>query len=760
MSVSTVLEQIQNDPRFRERFAHAEILPARAAKYGTLSEPLPEVLEDYLNRNGIRLYTHQCAAIDAVRKRENLLLTTSTASGKTLAFHLPILERLMDDPNATALYLYPTKALANDQLKTLQAIERFGGLSTESAIYDGDTPGHRRAAIRARSRILLSNPYELHQILPWHHKWSGYLGHLQFVVIDEAHRYRGIFGSHIALLLRRLCRMSNHYGATPQWILASATLANPQEFSRKLTGASCQVLNEDGSPRGKRSFVLYNPYPNGEVDRSPHQETKELFLACIQGGLQTLCFTGSRRLAELVARWAREGNGHSLPGWEHRIAPYRAGFLPEERRLIEQQLKEGSLQGVVSTNALELGVDIGGMDAVIISGFPGTVISTWQQAGRAGRRAGDSLSILVGFQNPLDQYFMHHPQSFFSRPMEHAIVDETNPYITSGHLLCAAAELPVVAERDRQYFGETMNVTLRSLEQCHLVRETPRGWVYTGRGRAVDAVALGAISSCSFRVVCEGKLLETLDRSQAFREGHTGAVLLHGGETYLVKELNLEERVVRVRKAEVDYYTEPLRSVDLTIQSEEKRVWFGDILLSFGKVHVTEQYTGYRIIHRNGTVAREGLNLPPIQFETEAFWFTLPERVMASVAGRDGGGGLHGMEHALIGMMPFHVMCDRWDIGGLSTPCFPSTGMPTVFVYDGCEGGIGLCEKGFDRFEPLVHTALELVQDCPCSEGCPSCIFSPKCGNENRPLDKDATRILLQEVYATLMGKADTSGTE
>jgi DEAD/DEAH box helicase domain-containing protein len=751
MSVNTVLEQLREDPKFRDRIAHVERLPPRDAQYGELTYPLPEELGAYLEAKRIRLYRHQCQAIEAIRKHEHIILTTATASGKTLAFNLPVLERLIGEGRATALYLYPTKALSNDQRKAIRELEGFTGLDTGAAVYDGDTSSHRRPNIRSHSRIILSNPYELHFILPWHYKWTTFLQNLQFVVIDEAHRYRGIFGSHIAYLIRRLRRICALYGASPQFILASATLANPQEFGLRLTGVPCTLIDEDASPRGEKHFVLYNPYFDGKVDRSAHQETKEVFLSCIKGGLQTLCFTGSRRLAELIAQWSREEFRPTLPSWADQITAYRAGYLPEERRAIENRLKDGMVRGVVSTNALELGVDIGSLDAVVISGFPGTLISTWQQAGRAGRGLKDSMAVLVGFQNPLDQYFMRHPTAFFSGSMEHAIVDQSNPYITTGHLLCAAAELPILPERDRTFLGDGIAM-LPALQDCRLVRQTSRGWIYAGRGKAADAVSLGALSTDTFRVVDEGKTLETMDRSQAFREGHQGAVILHGGETYLVKELDLEAKVVRVKAAEVDYYTESIRSTDLTVIGDERQTHVSDFTLHFGEVEVVEHYIAYRIIRGNTVIGNAPLDLPPLRFRTRALWFTVPDRMIRKIEEQGGtvDGGLHGAEHVLIGVMPFFVMCDRWDLGGLSTPLHPSTGAPMIFIYDGCEGGIGLAEKACELIEPILDTATSLVRDCPCEDGCPSCIYSPKCGNDNQPLDKGSALILLEELSTTI----------
>jgi DEAD/DEAH box helicase domain-containing protein len=688
-----------------------------------------------------------------------VIITTPTASGKTLAFNIPVFECLEADTEARALYLYPSKALSNDQLATLEQMAQFTGISARPAIYDGDTPQSKRAAIRENSRIIISNPYELHQVLSWHAKWRPFFSKLKFIVIDEAHRYRGVFGSHIAFLLRRLERVCHFYGSEPKFILSTATLANPMEFACKLTGLPFELVDVDGSPHGRKHFVLYNPFYDGIGERSTYQETKDLLISCVKDNLQTLCFTGARKMAELVTLWAREDARRSSARLSESISAYRAGYLPEERRAIERQLKEGTMKGVVSTNALELGIDVGSLDAVIIAGYPGTMMSTRQQAGRAGRKGGDSLAILVAFANPLDQYFMHHPQNFFSRSHEHAIIDTGNPYIISGHLLCAAAELPLRETPDLEYFGETFTELLSELASGDLIKKTSRGWVYSGRGRAADAVMLDGIPGSTFRILCHGRLLETMDRAQAYREAHKGAIMLHQGETYVVNEMDLETHTVRVTETDVDYYTQPLKEVDLSIiEILETRIVHG-ARCAFGDVEVTEQYNGYKIKRKDTIIGMEPLELPPITFRTKAFWVMPSADTEQHVvhANLDLAGGLHGAEHAIIALMPLHVMCDRWDIGGLSSPAFGENCEPVIFVYDGYEGGIGLAEKAYEILPDVFSSAHELVRDCGCDEGCPSCIYSPKCGNDNQPLDKEATVLVLRDL-CTLTEKSECSG--
>jgi len=748
MAVSDFLRLLAANPVYRCRTTYRNVYDPEPARYGTLDKSLPAPLEDYLSHNGINLYSHQCEAINAIRAGENVIITTPTASGKTFAFNIPVFSRFFADPGVRALYMYPTKALSNDQYATLAGMEKYTGIQAKPAIYDGDTPQSKRAAIRENAGIVISNPHEIHQVLSWHSKWSTFFSQLEFVVIDEAHRYRGIFGSQIALLIRRLLRVARYYGSNPQFILSTATLANPVEFAGWLTGKPFTLVETDGSPHGERHFVLYNPFFDGVGERSAHQETKDLLISCLKNDLQTLCFTGSRKMAELVTIWAREDARRTSLRLAQSISAYRAGYLPEERRAIERQLKNGEIRGVVSTNALELGIDIGSLDAVLIDGFPGTMMSVRQQAGRAGRRGGESLAVLVAQANPLDQYFMHHPNAFFSRSHENAVIDTQNPYIVSGHLLCAAAELPLREETDAAFFGKSFEPLIADLAETGLLKSTPRGWVYAGRGRAAEAVRLDGTGGESFRILCDGRMLETMDRAQAYREVHKGAIMLHQGDTYVVKEMDLDTHTVRVTETVVDYYTQPLKEVDLRILKVIETSKVNGVPCSFGDVEVTEQYTAYKIKRGDTILGVEPLSLPPLTFHTKAFWLSLPETAASLVASSkmDLAGGLHGAEHALIALMPLHVMCDRWDIGGLSSPSFGENGEPMIFVYDGYEGGIGLAEKAFTLLPELFRSAHELVRDCSCEDGCPSCIYSPKCGNDNVPLDKGATISILSSL--------------
>jgi len=752
MSVEEFLATLTGKEPYRKFVTHVEHRPAAGARLGHLNAPLAPPLAQYLDRRGILLRHHQAETIELLRSGHDVLINTPPASGKTLAFNLPVFERLLADPRATALYMYPTKALAQDQWTTLIGLDRELNAQTKPAVYDGDTPASRRPRIRAESRLVLTNFYMLHQTLPWAHQWERFFSHLTLLVIDEAHVYRGVFGSNVAMVLRRLRRMLDHYGATPQYVLASATIANPEEFSQRLTGVNPVVVSRDGSSRGRQDFVFYNPEALGPNVASPHQETARILATAVKSGLQTLAFAASRQMAELVTRWTREFLAEQGPALAERVMPYRAGYLPAERRELEQGLRSGAIRGMVSTNALELGVDIGGLDAVVLSGFPGTMISARQQAGRAGRREDPSLVVWVPFADPLDQYLARHPDLFFGRAHEHAMVDLENPYILAGHLLCAAAERPLGGEEAVRYFGASATDALASLAARGLLRETPRGFVYQSHPAASRVVSLSATGlQPTVKVLTDGEhLLETMDWTKALVEAHPGAVLLHRAETYVVSSLDLERYVATVKRQPVDYWTGAVKLVDIHILHELQRREVNGAGLSFGEVEITERVTGYKIRQYDQVVAHNDLALPTVTYRTMSIWFTLPEDFSREIRsrGRNLPGGLHGAEHALVGLMPLLVLCDRWDLGGLSVWNHPDTVAATIFIHEGVEGGIGLMEKGFQMADQLVSAAVDLVRSCACEVGCPSCVYSPKCSNDNLPMDKAAALTVLEKLSA------------
>jgi len=751
VSVADFLDLIVENPRFSGYISHIKKIPGHDATFRDPISPLPGQVIRYLQQADIRLYSHQAASVDAIAAGKDVILCTPTASGKTLSFLLPLCRIRAEEPDATALAIYPAKALTRDQLAAIRALEKETKISLNPSIYDGDTPRHERAGIRSRAGLVLTNPYEIHHILPWHHQWSTFFSHLRYIIIDEAHQYRGVFGSHMALLLRRLLRICANYGSHPVFFLSSATLANPDVFAHELTGRNFEVISESGAPTGVRYFILYNPYIGGNTERSVYTESATLLASLVETDLQTLCFTGSRRMAEMVATWAQERLKEGKGIKTHQVAAYRAGYLPEERRAIENQLKAGTLKGIVSTNALELGIDIGSLDAVIMTGYPGTMMSTWQQTGRAGRGAGPALAVLVSFQNPLDQYFMDHPEEFFGKSHEHAIITTKNPYILSGQILCAAAELPVDSMRDLQWFGQGLSDHLQAFETAHVLTRTTRGYVYSGRKRAVELVTLSGIGQ-TWTVEVRGRVLETVDNGQAFREAHPGAVIIHQGEKYLVDRWDYDRHRILATGAEVEYYTRPNQQTSVTIISESESRKIPGATLYLGEVSVSEQCSGYRKIVRQTTIGTERLDLPAITYTTVALWVVFDQSAVSKVTGEqcDLPGALHGAEHALIAMTPFFVLCDRWDLGGLSTAIDHQTGSATIFIYDGYEGGVGLAERAYELFAEICRISAGLVNSCRCSGGCPACIHSPKCGNDNQPLDKAGTRILLNLLSETI----------
>lgn len=741
--IEEYLRDLRASHNYEGQIVHIEEIDGREPLYDDVNHALDPRLRSYLDNRKIRLYYHQARAIDLALDDKNVIITTPTASGKTLAFNVPVFESLLKDKKATALYLYPMKALSNDQLKTLISMDEGLGTKARPAVYDGDTPQSARAEIRDSSRIIISNPYAIHRYLPWHDRWRRFFSGLKYVVIDEAHTYRGIFGSNIAMVIRRLRRILKRYGSDPVFILSSATVANPAELSKKLTGKDFEVVFRDGSGKGKKYFMLWNPRMENDRRASSHQESVGLMVNQLDHDLQTLCFTGSRKMAELIARWAREHDGGR---YRDLVSSYRAGYLPEDRRKIENDFKEQRLKGVTSTNALEVGIDIGSLDAVIISGYPGTRISTWQQAGRAGRNREDSLVTLVAYENPLDQYYMKHPGKFFNDKNEDTVINLYNPYILMGHLMCASAEMPL-SPNDSLYFGDVSDI-LEVMASSGIIRKTPRGFVYGGSKSPSEIVSLNNISSNIVKITCGGRLLETIELSRACSEAHTGAVFLHQGETYLIEDLDLKQGLAKARKQDVDYYTESLKLSDVAIQRERLSKAVNGIDVHAGDVTVTEQVYEYAIKRYEKLVGYYPLDLPPQVFSSVAVWFTLPVELQDKMlaANKDFNGGIHAVEHAMIAMAPLFALCDRWDMGGLSTPEHPDTGKPTVFIYDAYEGGIGIAEKCYDVFPELAKATLDLVEGCECKDGCPSCIYSPKCGNKNQPLDKHVSKELLRYI--------------
>ncbi len=757
MPLDRVIEKLRALPDYAGQIVHIERLPAHEASYQQLARGLPRELVTKLHRQGVhRLYSHQAQAIDASREGYHVIVTTGTASGKTLCYNIPVLDAILRDSMARALYLFPTKALAQDQARALSELVAHSRLADMTVgVYDGDTPKSARGRLRRRASIILSNPDMLSLgILPNHAGWATFFRHLKYVVLDEAHVYRGIFGSHVALLMRRLRRITAHYGATPRFMLCSATIANAEEHASRLIGQPVELVDGDGAPCGPRRFLLWNPPltdPNYGDRRSINSEATDIFATLVREGVRNITFVQSRRVAELIYRYTYEVLRNEDPELAERISPYRGGYLAADRRDIEQRLFTGELLGVTATNALELGIDVGDLEATVLVGYPGTIASTWQQAGRAGRGSDEALTVMLAHNNPLDQYFVRHPKDLFSRPHEHALIDPENLYLLRAHLLCSAFEVPI-SGADSELFGRAIESIVGELEGEGYLEQRGERWFCTGIDYPAQYVNLRTASSHDYLLIDSGsgQLLESIDAATAFFRIHPGAVHLHQGQTYLVTDLDLDRRVAMARMADLSYYTQPIEENQVRIIRSTRSRQVLQTTVFCGQVRVTVQMLGYRRKDQYGrsSLGEEQLDLPPFSFVTQALWYQIPKEIRraAQAEGIDMSGGLHAIEHASIGMLPFFAMCDRNDIGGLSTPAHTDTGHPQIFIYDAMAGGVGIAEKGFDLIEELWERTLETVEGCPCQYGCPSCIQSPKCGNNNEPLSKSSAVFLLRQL--------------
>ena len=735
-----------------ERFAQVEaqtVLPGRPGKVAPLPSGLHLQLVDALGAQGItRLWTHQAECWDAHQRGEHFMVTTGTASGKSLCFNLPVVDGLVRDQHARAIYLYPTKALAQDQLRRLRLL---AGKQVEVATYDGDTPTAARAVARDKARVLLTNPDMLHlSVLPHHERWGDFLFNLQYVVIDEAHTYRGVFGSNVANVLRRLRRVASFYGAEPRFILASATIRNAREHAHHLCGLDVTHISGDGAPVGPRKVVFWQPplvEEQSNLRRSTNSEAAGLLAELVRRGIRSICFTKSRRSAELIYQQTVDRLKETEPRLADKLSPYRAGYTPEQRRGIEKMLFGGELLAVVSTSALELGIDIGALDAAITVGYPGTMASLWQQWGRAGRGKGESLAIFIAGNDALEQFFIKHPDELLQREVEAATVDFANPFIHLPHLAAAAYEGPLMAD-DSQFFGPLLGAALEKGVAQGLLRHKNGAWFSHDAEFPAAKIGLRSTAGGQYTVVEEetGDIVGTEGAETAFSALHPGAVYLHMGDTYLVTNLDVDNRVALVRPFWDTYHTVPRREADTRIISETLTTSHGSLSLHLGEIAVSTRVVAFqkKRLGSDEVLGTQELDLPTQEFVTEAMWFTIPAEMFSSENDLMRlPGAIHAVEHALIALLPLYAMCDRWDIGGLSTPVHSQTELPTIFVYDGHAGGVGISRQGFERFAEWLRDARNLVRDCPCECGCPSCIQSPKCGNWNEPLDKEAALRLL-----------------
>jgi DEAD/DEAH box helicase domain-containing protein len=753
-----LLDRVLRTPR--DRVTHVENVPPRTGNACPWPDWVPGPLRDRLALRGIiEPWGHQVAAAELAWDGRSVVIATGTGSGKSLACQLPVLTTLLNENRSTALYLAPTKALAADQLRSLRGLV----LPTlRAATYDGDTAIDERDWVRAHARLVLTNPDMLHHsILPSHARWAQFLRRLRYVIVDECHSYRGIFGSHVAHILRRLRRICERYGAAPTFLLASATVSTPATSASRLTGLDVAEVTEDGSPRGATAFALWEPPLTGltgehgaPLRRSAGVEAARLVADLVVEGARTLAFVRSRRGAEIVALTTKRHLADVAPELVDRVAAYRAGYLPEERRALEAALSEGTLLAVAATNALELGVDIAGLDAVVLAGFPGTLASLWQQAGRAGREAQGALVVLVARDDPLDTYLVHHPEAVFGRPVEATVLDPENPHVLGPQLCCAAAEL-ALTDADLPIFGgSAAEELLPDLVRRGLIRHRPTGWYWTGRRRPdVDIRGTGG-EPVRVVEVDTGRVLGTVDAGASHSTVHAGALYLHQGVSYVVDELDLADAVALVHAESPDWTTSARDITDIEVVSTLRERDLGDVTLHFGTVDVTNQVVSYvrRRLPAGEILDEIPLDLPPRHLRTRAVWYTLSAAAVAdaSLEQADIPGAAHAAEHAAIGLLPLFATCDRWDIGGVSTALHADTGRPTVFVYDGHPGGAGFAARAFDEAGAWLRATRDAVAACECESGCPSCVQSPKCGNGNEPLDKVGAVRLLDVVLRSL----------
>ena len=742
-ALSRFLQELKKAPEFGDALVHHHHIPSKPPDFGP-ELALENALSQTLTHLGIdRLYSHQVKAIEHVRNGSHVIVATPTASGKSLIYNLAVLEAVLKDKQAKALYIFPLKALEQDQLKTLrQWMDPLGGTDIAAEIYDGDTTAYKRKKIRTNPpQIIFTTPDMLHQgILAFHENWQELFRNLTFVVLDEVHTYRGIFGSHVNQVIRRLKRVCRYYDAKPQFILLSATVSNPKAFGAGLIGEDLHVVETLGAPVAGRHFLFLNPTDSTNITAA------KVFVDCVHGGFRTIAFAQSRKVTELLHVWV----SRMAPRFKDKISSYRAGFMPEERREIEKKLAAGQLMGVISTSALEMGIDIGYLDICLLVGYPGTVIDTWQRGGRVGRSGRESAVVLIAKPDALDQYFMKHPEDFFRRSYEAAVLDPDNPYVVNAHLPCAADEKPIDLN-DKVFWTRDLVGRLEELERQGTLRRTVDGepiWFATKRRphRYVNMRSTG--ESYAILEKGTGKPVGTADGIRAFKECHPGAVYLHRGRQYLVEDLDLAKKNITVRGADVQYFTRIKSDKETEILEIHRSRPKGQFIVREGRVKVTETITGYekRALPGQALIGNFPLELPSQVFETVGMWIEIDDVIKAFVEQKNLHfmGGIHAIEHGTIGMFPLFCLCDRNDIGGIAYTYHPGIEKSAIFIYDGYPGGVGLAQHGFEIIMELLEKTLGHVKSCPCEEGCPSCIHSPKCGSGNKPLDKQAALIILE----------------
>lgn len=738
MDVAALLERMKSRRDYVGQLEHVEVLPERVGQFATPERPLPPPLQRMLTKRGIaRFYSHQVEALQAARDAQDWVVVTGTASGKTLCYNLPILESAVET-KSRALYLYPTKALAQDQLKgLLELVAEDEELVTlvRPGVFDGDTPTAQRRRIRSEANLVLTNPDMLHaSILPYHPKWAQFFSDLKFIVIDEVHTYRGILGAHVSAVLRRLMRVCEHYGSRPVFLATSATIANPGELVSRLIGRDVTVIDNDGSPRGRKYFALWNPAPLGAdslARRSPNDDAVTWMVESLAADGQVLAFTRTRQAAELIHRYTKEQLENERSRHAKHVRAYRGGYLPNERREIEQALFAGKLRAVAATNALELGIDIGSLDVALLVNYPGTIASCWQQAGRSGRRHDESLAVLLAGNDPVDQYLLRHPEYFFARTPEHAVVDPNNPYVLAKHLKAAAFELPLDAS-DVELFGPLATPIAEILREEGQLENVGGQYYHPGGQNPAIGVSLRNMSDNTFSIVLrqgnEHTVIANVDAISAPELVYPEAIYLHRGETYLVRELDLNAKIAYVERRETDYYTQAVLESNVLIKKEKAASnLVPSASVGFGEVEVSWQTVAFKKIKFN---TRENIGMGPVdipsqQLSTTALWLTPNNQVRTLLKqwGLRASEGVVGLRNLAVVALPFVSMCDCRDLGGVVDS--KNLGRSTMIIYDRYPGGLGYSQKGFEHIGKLIEICHEMVADCPCESGCPSCVGLP-----------------------------------
>ena len=747
-NIQEYLDSLQASKKFGPQVVCSKSFPRRPSTYSKPQNTIHPRLSDGLSETGIdQLYTHQAKALDVIKRGEDVLVATPTASGKSLIYNLPVFEQYFCQPESHFLYLFPLKALAQDQLRALMDLysavtgSRKGG-DTFGSIYDGDTSSYKRAKIRKKHpTVLITNPDMVHlSLLPHHDTWANFFKNLKYIVIDEVHTYRGVFGAHISWVIKRLIRVAAYYGSYPSFIMLSATIGNPRELGERLTGRKTEIIQKTGAPTNRKHFLFINPWDSSIYTAS------QLLEAAIKRKLRTIVYTKSRKITELITIWTQP----KLGPLGAKLSSYRAGFLPEERRTIENDLSTGKLLGVISTSALELGIDVGDLDLCILVGYPGSIMATWQRGGRVGRGGKDSAVIMIGGEDALDQHFMNNPEDFFSREPENAALNPFNSKIMQQHLHCAAAEIPLAASESLVKGSKDIRDEIDYLtSEATLYQESSGAYWIASRKRPQRLVDLrGGGTQLVIILEDSGEVIGEIDSGRALKEAHCGAVYLHRTRSLLVKSLDLAGKEVLVTTFKGHYHTRPIVKKHTEIQEIVDSKIVAGVRVSFGKLKVTEEVTGFQKVnnHTQKTISREQLDLPEQIIETEGLWLDLQEKHRSAMVDKELHfmGAIHAIEHAMIAMFPLLILCDRNDIGGISCPFHDQTACPSIFVYDGYSGGAGLSFEAFGIIVNLLKQVEKTIRICSCETGCPSCVHSPKCGSGNRPIDKDAALYLIQ----------------